>query len=142
MPQVWELRAGRAVQARLREPCALAALRAQRKANAAVRLAYPVWVEHGLLFPYSVGTVQDSRNLRKALRPRAASVGFPGSFHALALVASVAVSSVPLTVVSKVLGRQRASATTDLYSHLLESDAGSVAVAVTVAVRNARKASS
>jgi integrase len=124
-------------------PEAVAALRAQRVDNAALRLACPIWQDFDLVFPSSVGTPQDARNVRKILRPLTDAVGFPGSFHALRhFVASVALSSVPLPVVSKVLGHKRAATTTDLYAHLLESDAGSVAVAVNVAVKAARRRSS
>lgn len=122
-------------------PEAVAALKAQRKAVAAARLACPVWVDLGLVFPSAVGTVWDPRNARKVLRPLAEGVGFPGSFHALRhYVATVAVSTVPLAVASKVLGHKRTATTTDLYAHLLESDAGLVAVAVSLAVNEGRKA--
>ncbi|HEY5135735.1 MAG TPA: hypothetical protein VIJ41_08085, partial [Candidatus Nanopelagicales bacterium] len=69
-------------------------------------------------------------------RPLAAGAGFPGSFHSLRhFYASVALSAVPEASVSKVLGHAKRSTTTDVYGHLRESDASTVAVAVSVAVK-------
>lgn len=121
------------------DPDAVAALRAQRAQVAEMRLGSPVWIDHDLVFPSSVGTPQHSQNVRALLRPVADRVGFPGSFHALRhFVASVAVSSLPLPVVSKVLGHRRAAMTTDVYGHLLASDAGRMATVVGDALRGAR----
>ncbi len=71
--------------------------------------------------------------------PIAASVNYLGSFHSLRhFVASVAVASVPLALVSKVLGHRRSALTADLYSHLLASEAGQVSLAVSLAVKSGR----
>lgn len=124
-------------------PEVVVALRAQRRAVAEARLACPGWTDLDLVFPSAVGTVWDPRNARKVLRPLTEAVGFPGSFHALRhYVATVAVSTVPVAVASKVLGHKRTATTTDLYAHLLDSDAGKVAVAVNLAVNRGREATS
>lgn len=121
---------------------AVEALRVQRRTVAEARLRCPSWRDHDLVFPSSVGTVQDHRNVRPAFTPIARRAGFPGSFHALRhFTASVALSSVPLPVVSKVLGHRHMATTTDTYHHLLESDAGKVTLAVSLAVKSARSAS-
>ena len=48
---------------------------------------------------------------------------------------------IPDVTVSKILGHARTSTTTDLYAHLRASDASTAAVAVSVAVKQAREAS-
>lgn len=111
-------------------------LRKHRKATAAARVASAYWQDNDLVFPTSIGTAQDPHNVRRALKPLAAAAGFPGSFHALRhWFASVAVTLAPDVSVSKVLGHARTSTTTDLYSHLRETDAARIAVAVSVAVK-------
>lgn len=123
-------------------PDAVSVLRQQRKRIAAMRLKRAYWDDNDLVFPSSVGTVWDINNLRHKFVPIAESAGFPGTFHSLRhFNATVALSSVPLSVVSKTLGHRRASTTTDIYQHLLESDAGSVSLAVSLAVKTARDAS-
>jgi len=118
-------------------PEVVASLRGQRAKVAEAQLrAGRLWVDYDLVFPSSVGTPQDARNLRRDLRPLAAGAGFPGSFHSLRhFYASVALSAVPEASVSKVLGHAKRSTTTDVYGHLRESDASTVAVAVSVAVK-------
>ncbi len=106
----------------------VAALRTQRSDGAELRLASSVWFDHDLAFPTSVGTPQHSQNVRKDMRAAALAVGFPGSFHALRhFAASVGLSSLPLSVVSKALGHKRGSMTSDVYGHLLAGDAHQLA---------------
>jgi integrase len=123
-------------------PDVVASLRGQRVKVAEAQLkAGRLWVDYDLVFPSSVGTPQDARNLRRDLRPLATAAGFPGSFHSLRhYYASVALSAVPEASVSKVLGHAKRATTTDVYGHLRESDAGMVAVAVSVAVKRGRAA--
>ena len=102
----------------------VAALKVQRTAVAELRLASPYWDDHDLAFPTSVGTPQHSQNVRRDMRAAALAVGFPGSFHSLRhFAASVGLSSLPLSVVSKALGHKRGSMTSDVYGHLLAGDA-------------------
>lgn len=112
------------------------ALRAQRKVVAKMRTKSAYWQDCDLAFPTSIGTAQDPHNVRRALKPLAIEVGFPGSFHALRhWFASIAVTMVPDVTVARVLGHARTSTTTDLYSHPRASDASRIAVAVSVAVK-------
>jgi integrase len=123
-------------------PDTITALKAQRKRVAAARLKRSYWDDNDLVFPSAVGTVWDINNVRRKFVPIATAAGFPGTFHSLRhFNATVALSSVPLSVVSKTLGHRRASTTTDIYQHLLESDAGSASLAVSLAVKAARDAS-
>jgi len=95
---------------------------------AELRLASAVWFDHDLVFPTTVGTPQHSQNVRRDMRAAALAVGFPGSFHALRhFAASVGLSSLPLSVVSKALGHRRGSMTQDVYGHLLAGDAQKLA---------------
>ncbi len=112
------------------------ALREQRAAVAASRLrAGQLWVDNDLLFPTSVGTPQDSRNLRHSLRDLQRRADFPGSFHALRHVfATVAAGAVPLVSLSKVLGHQKTATTSDLYAHLYAPSARAAVDAVGAAM--------
>lgn len=114
------------------QPPAVQALQAQRAKVAAARLkAGQYWQDSDLVFPSSVGTPQDSRNLRKELRKFAALAGYQGSFHQLRhLFATVAASKVTLTSLSKVLGHRRTATTADLYAHLYDRDAVDASAAV------------
>lgn len=123
------------------DPDAVQQLREQRAHVAAARLAARVWADPdpGLVWPTSVGTVVHDQNLRHQLRPIAARVGFPGSFHGLRHYwATQALGSAPLHVVSKTLGHRRVGITADTYAHLLDSDAGHAVTAVGDRLRLAR----
>lgn len=120
-------------------PDVIVDLRRQRTTVAKGKVKSAYWQEHDLVFPTSIGTVQDPNNVRRTLKPLATAAGFPGSFHALRhWFASIAVTMFPDVTVSKVLGHVRTSTTTDLYSHLRSSDAAQIAVAVSVAVKGAK----
>ena len=81
--------------------------------------------------PSSVGTAQDSRNLRKEFRTYAEASGFRHSFHEFRhFFATVASSEVTLESLSKVLGHRRRATTSDIYGHLYEPDARKVTNAV------------
>ncbi|MFN8158416.1 MAG: site-specific integrase [Candidatus Nanopelagicales bacterium] len=123
-------------------PDAVTALREQRRRVAQARLhAGGAWHDHDLVFPSSIGTPQDSSNVRADFRPVAASVGWPGSFHAFRhFVASVGLSALPTAVVSKQLGHKRATLTTDVYGHLLPDDSAQVAALVSGLVSRQRAA--
>lgn len=55
----------------------VAVLQNQRRTVTRARVASLIWRDDDLVFPTVVGTVQDPRNVRKALRPLAVSCGFP-----------------------------------------------------------------
>jgi integrase len=113
-----------------------AQLRQQRRRVSALRLkAGPMWRDHDLVFPSSIGTPQHSANVRKPFREAASAAGFPGSFHALRhFVATVGLSSLPVAVVSKQLGHRRSTLTTDTYGHLLADDSATLAALVSALV--------
>jgi integrase len=116
---------------------ALDALNRQRRRVAEKRLkAGKVWRDHDLVFPSSVGTPQDSRNLRRDFRTYAEASGFRHSFHELRhFFATVAASEVTLESLSKVLGHKRRATTSDIYGHLYEPDARKVTNAVEKVLR-------
>ena len=92
-----------------------------------------LWVDRDrdLVFPTSVGTPQESRNLRHALRDLREAADFHGSFHTLRHVfATVAAGEVPMVSSSKVLGHKKLSTTTDLYAHLYAPSAQAAVDAV------------
>lgn len=122
------------------QPDALAALRAQRARVAAQRLkAGLLWQEHDLIFPTSVGTPQDSRNLRKGLRKIAEKAGYKRSFHELRhMFATIAASKVNMASLSKVLGHRRMATTSDLYAHLYDPEAVKASEAVSNVLRQAK----
>lgn len=113
-------------------PTLVETLREQRRAVAEARLGAAYWEDLDLVFPTSVGTMRDPRNVRKDLRPVAAAAGFAGSFHALRhFVASVALAETANeTLTAKVLGHARRATTTDVYGHLLDEDALGVSAAL------------
>jgi len=120
---------------------AVAAFTAQRARVAAARLAAgPLWSDHDLVFPSELGTVWDSRNARKRLRPITAAALFPGSFHALRhAFATTAVAVLPSdAAVAKVMGHRRKATTVDLYGHLRDVDFRSVTDAVAADLAAAR----
>lgn len=120
------------------QPAVIKALYSQRAKVAAMRLrAGNHWHDHDLVFPSSVGTPQDSRNVRKRLRTLAGLAGYPSSFHGLRhLFATIAASKVNLTALAKVLGHRRTATTADLYAHLYDRDAMRASAAITEALES------
>lgn len=114
------------------QPPALNALRAQRARVAGAKLkAGRLWQDNDLVFPTSIGTPTDARNLRKELAVYAKESGYRHSFHELRHVfATIAASEVNMSALSKVLGHRRLATTSDLYAHLYEPDATRAAAAV------------
>jgi integrase len=95
-----------------------------------------VWRDHDLVFPSSVGTPQESRNLRKKFRTYAEVSGYRHSFHEVRhFFATVAASEVTLESLSKVLGHKRRATTSDIYGHLYEPDTRKVSNAVEQVLR-------
>ena len=74
-----------------------------------------------------------ARNLRNELRPIAATVGFPGSFHQLRhFVASVALSQTGGNdvAVARMLGHAKTETTRNVYGHLIGEDAVLISEAI------------
>lgn len=108
-------------------------LQQQRRECSRMKLASPCWIDDDVVFPSTIGTAQDARNLRKELRPIAKQVGFPGSFHQVRhYVASVALSQTSgnLSAVARLLGHSNTSTTSDVYGHLLDEDAVNISSAL------------
>lgn len=122
------------------QPDAVAALRAQSARVAALRLKHgKLWQDHDLVFPSSIGTPQDARNLRKDFRLIAEKAGYRHSFHELRHVfATIAASEVSMASLSKVLGHRKLSTTSDLYAHLYDPDAAKASKAVSDALGQAK----
>lgn len=125
----------------------VAALKVQRRAVTEARLASPVWVEdHGaLVFPSSIGTVQDPHNVRSRFRVVAHECGFPGTPHSLRhwYTTTAMALKTPEAVVARILGHASVGTTRDVYTHLRHEDADKVARAAAdriAAVRATRKA--
>lgn len=114
------------------QPPAAEALRSQRARVASARLkAGQLWKDNDLVFPTSIGTPTDARNLRKDLTTLAKESGYRHSFHELRHVfATIAASEVSMSALSKVLGHRRLATTSDLYSHLYAPDAARATAAV------------
>lgn len=114
-------------------PTTMSVLQDQRREAARLRLAALHWEDHDLVFPSSIGTPQDARNLRNELRPIAATVGFPGSFHQLRhFVASVALSQTGGNdvAVARMLGHAKTETTRNVYGHLIGEDAVLISEAI------------
>jgi integrase len=115
-------------------PRGVEVLKDQKREVAERRLASAHWEDHDLIFPSSIGTNVDPRNLRtQQFRPIADKIGWPGSFHSMRhYVASVSLadSGGNAFLTSQVLGHTRQATTTDIYGHLLGEDARSVFAAL------------
>ena len=104
----------------------------QREYVAHRRAIAPVWIEHDLVFPSTIGTAKDERNLRRLLKE-----AFPEwrhTFHGLRhWFSSVGLleAGVGITQVSKMLGHSSTRTTTDLYGHLLEEGSRRVSENIT-----------
>lgn len=94
------------------------ALRRQRARVAGLRLrAGDIWHELDLVFPSEVGTLWNSSNARKILRPIAKSVGFEGLFHSLRVAAATyGLELNPDHLVSKMLGHSSTVITKTIYA--------------------------
>ena len=89
----------------------------QEKASAGGR-----WKENDLIFPSSVGTPLDLRNLVKEFKDILQKTGLPEiRFHDLRhTAASIMLSrNIPVFTVSRILGHAKPSITLDVYGHLI-----------------------
>ena len=102
-------------------PDTLAALRDHQLAQNAQRHALGVgWVDQGWMFPSSIGTPLDLRNLFRDFKEVLKAAGLPDiRFHDLRhTAASIMLQrNVPVFTVSKILGHAKPSTTLDIYRH-------------------------
>lgn len=80
------------------------------------------WQENNLIFPSTIGTPMDLRNLLKDYKKIIRSSGLPNiRFHDLRHTAAtiMLLRGVPIFTVSKVLGHSKPSVTLDIYGHLI-----------------------
>lgn len=80
------------------------------------------WQENNLIFPSTIGTPMDLRNLLKDFKKVIRSSGLPYiRFHDLRHTAAtiMLLRGVPVFTVSKVLGHSKPSVTLDIYGHLI-----------------------
>lgn len=109
-------------------------LRAHRARQASEMLAFgPAWVESGLVFTSSVGTVIEPRNLSRLFDELTSKAGVRRiRFHDLRhTCASILLAQgVPARVVMDVLGHSQLAITTDLYSHVMPNALREAAQAV------------
>ena len=98
-------------------------LRAHRARQAAEVLALgPAWVEAGLVFTSTVGTVIEPRNLSRLFDELISQAGVRRiRFHDLrhTCASMLLAQGVPARVVMDVLGHSQLAITTDLYSHVM-----------------------
>ena len=98
-------------------------LRAHRAGHAAEMLALgPPWVDSGLVFTSSVGTVIEPRNLTRFFDEQIAKAGIRRiRFHDLrhTCASMLLAQGVPARVVMDVLGHSQLAITTDLYSQVM-----------------------
>ena len=82
------------------------------------------WRDHDLVFPTTIGTPMDQRNLLRDFKSLIQKAGLPEiRFHDLRhTAASIMLNhGVPLIVVSRRLGHSKPSITLDIYGHLIAS---------------------
>jgi integrase len=82
------------------------------------------WEEHELIFPSSVGTPYNYRNLIRDFKKVLHNAGLPEiRFHDLRHTAASLMlnNGVPVIIVSRRLGHARPSITLDIYGHLIPS---------------------
>ena len=80
------------------------------------------WQENGLIFPSTVGTPLDQRNLLREYKKLLEIAGLPSiRFHDLRhTAASIMLKhNVPVLTVSRILGHSKPSVTLDIYGHLI-----------------------
>lgn len=107
-------------------PAATEALRRQRKLNARAQLAMgEAWNDLGLVFPTSIGTLQDYSNVLHRYQRAVKPLGIAGGFHVFRHSAATMLlnAGVPTMVVSQILGHARTSITLDVYGHVAAGEA-------------------
>jgi integrase len=107
-------------------PAAVAALRAQRKQQAADQLrAGESWIGSAHVFTNEAGLPLDPRGVSRWFTNLAGQTGVGGSLHSLRHTAltTMATAGVPLSVLSRLAGHESISTTVDLYGHLSDDAA-------------------
>jgi len=105
------------------------------------RRAESGWEEWGLVFPSTVGTPLDGRNVTKHLQRRLAEAGLPRvTFHALRHTCATMLleQGIPARVVMDVLGHSQIALTLGTYSHVRPPLLGEAAEAMQRALGGAR----
>lgn len=100
------------------------ALRRHRTLQAKARLAAPLWKEHDLVFPSTIGTLQDTRNVARRWTVLRAKSGIerPVRVHDLrhSTATFLLTAGVPMKVIMETLRHTRIATTADLYAHVAE----------------------
>jgi len=103
-------------------PSLVAALRTHKVRQLEERLlAGQRWHDRGLVFPSTIGTPTDARNVIRSWHRLLAAAGLPRrSFHSTrhAAASLMLAEGVPVKVVQEVLGHSLLSTTADIYGHL------------------------
>jgi integrase len=100
------------------------------------RAMAPVWQELDLVFPSTIGTAKDERNLRRLLKE--AYPDWPHVFHGLRhwfITIGLLDSDASLQQVAKVAGHKSSRTTDELYNHLMKEGAQRVLRSITRALR-------
>lgn len=110
------------------------ALKHHRVAQTRVRLAASVWCENDLVFPSSIGTHQDARNVgRRWANVRAmAKIERPVRLHDLrhSTATFLLTAGTPMRVIMELLRHTRIATTADLYAHVAEEVTDAAAAAM------------
>jgi integrase len=80
------------------------------------------WQENDLIFPSSIGTTLDLRNLLRNFKEILKAAGLPDMrFHDLRHTAAslMLTHGIPVFTVARILGHTRASVTLDTYGHMI-----------------------
>jgi integrase len=98
------------------------------------------WVEMGLVFATTIGTILDYSNVRKEFKKLLAGAGLPaisphGLRHTCATI--LMVQGVPAKVVMETLGHSQISLTLDTYSHVSSELQGQAAEKMDAIIRSA-----
>jgi integrase len=96
----------------------------------------PVWQELDLVFPSTIGTAKDERNLRRLLKE--AYPDWPHVFHGLRhwfISVGLLDSGVSKEQVSKMAGHKSSRTTDELYSHLMKESSDRVYGSITRTLR-------
>jgi integrase len=105
-------------------PDVAAALRTHRQDQRRQRLASPVWEEHGLVFPNSIGRPMDSSNLRRIVKEFAEAAGLgrlsPNELRHSATSLLVDAGT-PIHDVSDLLGHSSIRMLAQTYRHKIRS---------------------
>jgi integrase len=104
-------------------PAMLLEIRQRHRQQQDQARTHPDWREHDLVFPSSVGTFMEPRNLNRRFKAVLKRAGLPTStrFHDLrhSCATLLLAQGGPLVVVRDMLGHRQISTTADIYGHVL-----------------------